>query len=98
MGKEPATIRGNAPLWIKYPSLTAYNETVPLVPSKIFQPSGEARRADMVEKVCPKCGCRFIGMGYVDKDILYCCEPCAKGGDCECGCCTFKDPDDEKSK
>ncbi|MBI4296171.1 MAG: hypothetical protein HY667_03525 [Chloroflexi bacterium] len=95
MGKGIVAIPGKPLLRFKYPSYLVADRTVPLVPGKILQSFDESRKVSMVEPVCPKCGCRFVGMGYVDKDILYCCEPCATGGECECGCCTFKDPNEE---
>ena len=41
----------------------------------------------MVEQLCPECGCS-IGVDVYEKDgVLYCCQPCATSGQCECGCC-----------
>ncbi len=41
----------------------------------------------MAEQLCPTCGCH-IGVDAYEKDgVLYCCQPCATGGQCECGCC-----------
>lgn len=41
----------------------------------------------MVEQICPACGCYISGEGHKKKGVVYCCEPCATGGACECGCC-----------
>lgn len=49
----------------------------------------------MEEQTCRECGCE-IGMEACEKDgVLYCCEPCSLGGECECGCC---DEDEEEYK
>lgn len=41
----------------------------------------------MAEQLCPVCGCAVVDPGYEKKGITYCCEPCASGSSCECGCC-----------
>ena len=41
----------------------------------------------MAEQICPVCGCAISGEGYEKDGVVYCCEPCATGGACECGCC-----------
>ena len=41
----------------------------------------------MTKQICPVCGCEISGGGYEKDGISYCCEPCAEGGRCECGCC-----------
>lgn len=41
----------------------------------------------MPEEICPVCGCDVGEHPYERDGIVYCCEPCAKGGACECGCC-----------
>lgn len=41
----------------------------------------------MGKQVCPECGCSILAEGYEKDGVLYCCEPCATGGECECGCC-----------
>lgn len=38
-------------------------------------------------QICPTCGCTVVGGGYKKGGVTYCCEPCAAGGSCECGCC-----------
>lgn len=41
----------------------------------------------MTQETCPTCGCH-IGYGAYEKDdVVYCCQPCAEGGACECGDC-----------
>ena len=45
------------------------------------------------EKVCPVCGCHIGDGAYEEKGILYCCEPCAKQGQCECSCCEASEKD-----
>ena len=40
----------------------------------------------MAEQLCLECGCS-IGVDAYEKDgVLYCCQPCAMSGQCECGC------------
>jgi hypothetical protein len=42
----------------------------------------------MTEQICPNCGCVIVpGKAYEGGGTLYCCEPCATGGQCTCGCC-----------
>ena len=41
----------------------------------------------MAEQICPACGCTITGEGHEEEGVLYCCKPCATGGQCECGCC-----------
>ena len=41
----------------------------------------------MAEQICLTCGCVIEEDGYVKEGVAYCCEPCAEGGQCECGCC-----------
>jgi hypothetical protein len=38
-------------------------------------------------QICPTCDCFIAGGGYEKNGVIYCCEPCANGGACECGCC-----------
>ncbi len=50
----------------------------------------------MAEQLCPTCGCR-IGVDAYEKDgILYCCQPCATSGQCECGCCEVVESEREQ--
>ena len=43
-------------------------------------------------EVCPNCECELEGdccgggQPFRLDEILYCCEPCAVDGECECGC------------
>lgn len=40
----------------------------------------------MTEQLCPECGCR-VGANACEKGgVVYCCESCATGGECQCGC------------
>jgi hypothetical protein len=41
----------------------------------------------MAEQICPTCGCNISGEGNEKEGVVYCCEPCATGGACECACC-----------
>ena len=41
----------------------------------------------MAEQICPTCGCTIVDEGHEKAGVLYCCEPCAEGGQCACGCC-----------
>ena len=41
----------------------------------------------MAVEICPVCGCTIAEGVYELGDIKYCCEPCATGGQCDCGCC-----------
>jgi len=50
----------------------------------------------MAEQICPACGCHIAGSGYESKGQVYCCEPCANGSACECGCCTVHEEPEEK--
>ena len=48
----------------------------------------------MAEQLCPVCGCTISeGGGYEKGGTVYCCEACATGGQCECGCCTVIEKD-----
>jgi len=51
----------------------------------------------MATQTCPECGC-IIGEGsYMREGINYCCEACAEGEACECGCCEVeKDEENEE--
>jgi hypothetical protein len=42
----------------------------------------------MAEQICPTCGCLIAGEGYETGGVVFCCEPCAKGEPCGCGCCS----------
>ncbi len=41
----------------------------------------------MAEQICPACGCYISGEGHEKDGVVYCCEPCATGDACGCGCC-----------
>ena len=43
----------------------------------------------MAEQLCPVCGCTIGDEAYEEEGALYCCESCATGGQCACGCCTI---------
>jgi hypothetical protein len=43
----------------------------------------------MAEQLCPVCGCVISDKAYEKEGVKYCCEPCATGGQCECGCCSI---------
>ena len=45
----------------------------------------------MAEQICPTCGCLIAGEGYETGGVTFCCEPCAKGESCGCGCCAPAD-------
>lgn len=49
----------------------------------------------MAEQLCPACGCGIVGSGYETEGVIYCCEPCAWGGPCECGCCAPSEEPEE---
>ena len=40
-----------------------------------------------VQQLCPVCGCQIAEDAYDKDGVLYCCQPCAEAGQCECGCC-----------
>ncbi len=40
------------------------------------------------QKACPDCGCLIAGEGYETGGVVFCCEPCAEGDPCQCGCCS----------
>jgi hypothetical protein len=39
------------------------------------------------EQLCPVCGCHIGVNAYNKEGVLYCCQACATGGQCKCGCC-----------
>ncbi len=47
----------------------------------------------MAEEVCPECGCDIEDDAFEMGGVLYCCEPCANGSECECGC--VEEPEEE---
>lgn len=51
----------------------------------------------MTEQLCPVCSCVVIGTGYEKEGVTYCCEPCASGGRCVCGCCAAAEEPEEET-
>ena len=51
----------------------------------------------MAEQLCPECGCHIGVDAYEQGGVLYCCKPCATGGECECGCCEIEDTEERPS-
>ena len=49
----------------------------------------------MAEQICPVCGCTIDEEGYEKEGTVYCCEPCATGRPCSCGCCEVVEPGPE---
>jgi hypothetical protein len=50
----------------------------------------------MAEQLCPVCGCAIVeGESYEKEGTLYCCESCASGGPCECGCGAVTEEEEE---
>lgn len=41
----------------------------------------------MAEKTCPTCGCLIASEGFETGGVVFCCEDCANGEPCGCGCC-----------
>jgi hypothetical protein len=50
----------------------------------------------MTEQLCPACGCHIAGDAYEKDGVLYCCQPCATSGQCECGCCEAVEDENEQ--
>lgn len=51
----------------------------------------------MAEQICPACGCTIVGSGYESGGMVYCCEPCSRGGPCKwCGRCAPEEEPEEK--
>ena len=44
------------------------------------------------EDRCPICNCPIGDTCIIKDGVAYCCEPCATGGICQCGCCTIAEP------
>ncbi len=49
----------------------------------------------MAEQICPVCGCTVATDAYEKEGVSYCCEPCATGTECECGCCEIVEEKEE---
>ena len=47
------------------------------------------------QQLCPVCGCAIADDAYEKEGVTYCCEPCATGGTCECGCCEVEEEEEE---
>ncbi len=52
----------------------------------------------MPEQICPVCGCDVGEQMYEREGIVYCCEPCAAGSACECGCCEVVEDAEEEGE
>ncbi|HEY55303.1 MAG TPA: hypothetical protein G4N91_03390 [Dehalococcoidia bacterium] len=52
----------------------------------------------MAEPICPVCGCTVVDGGYQKEGTVYCCESCATGGQCQCGCGTIIEKEPEADK
>ncbi len=48
-------------------------------------------------QVCPECGCHIGAGSYEKEGVVYCCQPCATGEECECGCCQEEDTEEQAS-
>lgn len=55
---------------------------------------GQKEALEMPEEICPVCGCDIGENRYQRDGIVYCCEPCATGGACECGCFNIPIPEE----
>jgi hypothetical protein len=44
--------------------------------------AGPEGGSQMVEKICPACGCHIGGNPYKKENVLYGCRPCAEGSRC----------------
>ncbi len=51
---------------------------------------------ETAERVCPVCGCQLGESPYKEGEVFYCCEACATGGQCECGCCKVVEKTDKE--
>ena len=50
---------------------------------------------ETADELCPRCGCRLGESPYKQGEVWYCCQPCATGGDCECGDCKVVPKEDK---
>lgn len=50
------------------------------------------------KEICPVCGCSITGEPYETEGVMYCCEPCATGGACECECCRVIEEDADQTQ
>jgi hypothetical protein len=44
------------------------------------------------EQLCPACGCHIGTDAYTKDTVVYCCQACATGGQCDCDCCEITEP------
>lgn len=49
----------------------------------------------MSEQLCPVCGCHVAVDAFNRDGVVYCCEACATGGECDCGCCKVAEEQDK---
>ncbi len=52
---------------------------------------------ESIGEICPVCGCQLGEGPYKKGEVYYCCEPCATGGVCDCGCCKVVPKEDQES-
>ena len=52
--------------------------------------------AETAEQICPACGCQLGESPYEKGEVLYCCQPCATGAECQCGCCEAMEKEDSQ--
>jgi len=50
----------------------------------------------MTEQLCPACGCHIAVDVYEKDGAIYYCQPCAAGGQYECGCCEVVEGEKEQ--
>lgn len=51
----------------------------------------------MAVQICPICSCEVGATAYKQEEMTYCCEPCATGGSCVCGCCEVVETKERES-
>jgi hypothetical protein len=75
--------------WLNAFPLPNYEEPQLTTETNSVTGSVKTGRSTMVwaEQICPACGCAITDESYEKGGVLYCCEPCATGAQCECGCC-----------
>ena len=52
----------------------------------------------MTGQTDPTCGLVIVDKAPEKEVALYCCEPCATGGQCGCGCCAIVEEKQEQEK
>ena len=50
----------------------------------------------MTAHSCPVCGCLLSGEGDESERAISCCEPCAAGSVCACGCCIEEEKEEKE--